>query len=379
MAHAGEDKPEMRISKSSLTPVASSEAIAEARRRAAERMNLVHHRAPLGRRLLDVLRNLAWVVPLTLLVWLFAERENVVPKKDIPVAVQVKSELPDRFVALVAPADKIVKIDLRGTSQRVDDARDLITREQGIKVVVPAATPTGREVTLPAVDVISANKILADRGITVENVQPDTLTVYVDELVSTKMQPHLPREVVSHLDGPVVFDPPTVTLKGPKADLTSTDKPAEVIAQVTEAMLSKVPGEQDIAGIPVTLAKADERITISPAVVKVHVRIRSAAVTAMLQSVPVFVAAPPEFFEKYRVFPRGGFMSRITVVGPEDQIKAIQSGEFRPRAILELSDRDVQQRLPKVPEYKLPPDVKVAREDQSRTVDYDITERSRLE
>src|SRR5215212_8683287 len=52
------------------------------------------------------LKTLAWVVPLTLLIWIYAEREQVAPAKDVSVPFELTSPDPGRIVTLRPPQDK---------------------------------------------------------------------------------------------------------------------------------------------------------------------------------------------------------------------------------------------------------------------------------
>src|SRR3954464_8093920 len=44
------------------------------------------------------LKTLAWVVPLTLLIWIWAEREQVQPAKDVTVPFELSSPDPNRVI-----------------------------------------------------------------------------------------------------------------------------------------------------------------------------------------------------------------------------------------------------------------------------------------
>jgi hypothetical protein len=95
-----------------------------------------------------------------------------------------------------------------------------------------------------------------------------------------------------------------------------------------------------------------------------------------LDPVAIFVSGPVQLFEKYRVtLPGGGLMPLVTVVGPEEQIKLLETRQFTPIATLELAKEDVGQALPKAPKWTLPRDVTVSDEDKNRTVDYEIKPR----
>ena len=57
-------------------------------------------------RLIDGLKTFLWVAPLTVLIWIYAEREQIATLPDVPVAIEVRSAATDRVVMLVSPEDK---------------------------------------------------------------------------------------------------------------------------------------------------------------------------------------------------------------------------------------------------------------------------------
>lgn len=365
-------------SRSAVPAIPGVEIIATASQRASRKMTAVQ-RTPFGQRVYEVIRNLMWVIPLTVLVWLYAEHEAIQPEQVITASVIVHSERTDRIVTPATSADRVLSINIKGTRIRMQQVRDELTKKQGLEIVAPAQLELG-QVALPAVEAVNANPIFLQRGITVTSCTPSTLILQVDELVpAMEFRPEVPQEITSRLDGPAVFDPPAVTLSGPKRLLVGVEPPVEVIADITQQMLPKVGGE--ILAVPLRLKAASELIKITPPTVTARVKLRSAAVSYMINSVAVFTVGPPALFDKYRVnFPAGSFLSRVTVVGPQDEINKISSGEFIPKALLEVTQQDAIARLPRSPsQYILPEHVTVSDEDKNRTITFELVERTKAE
>lgn len=357
----------------------------------ADTISYVHHRAarklsaaqrtPVGRKILNVLRNLAWVLPLTMLVWLYAEREQLDRQPRVAVPITVVSERADRVVNIVNLENDTIFVDIEGTRARIEQARQELTSKQGIQLVVPGSTLTGAQVPFSALEQIATNRIFAERGIVVTSVTPATLTLNIDEVIEgMELRPQVPREVATRLDA-VVFDPPAVKVTGPRSVLMNRNAPPEIIAEISEQMLPKVAGDHEIGGIVLRLKEPDERVKITPPTIKAHVRVRSSTTTYMLLSVPVFTMGPQALMDKYQVvFPNGSFMTRVTVVGPEDEINRIKSNGFIPKAVLEIKQEDARERLPRAPfMYILPPEVTVNEDDRLRTIAFELVERSRTE
>src|SRR6478735_8471482 len=59
------------------------------------------------------LKTLAWVVPLTLLIWIYAEREQVDTPEDVAVPFELFSVDRGRVVSLPAPQDKNLILTLQ--------------------------------------------------------------------------------------------------------------------------------------------------------------------------------------------------------------------------------------------------------------------------
>lgn len=359
------------------------DVIAYAHQHASRKMTAVQ-KTPLGQRIFAVVRNLAWVVPLTVLVWLYAEREQIDRQRGITVPVAIVSDRADRLATVVEPHDHMLSLDIEGTRARIEQARQELKNSQGIQLVLPAGTAVGSQVPLPSLEAIATLPVFADRGIVVTGCSPSTLVLRVDELISgVELRPQLPPEVARRLDGPVQFDPPVVLASGPKRLLADTSSPPELVADLTDAMLPKLPGSHEIPAIPVHLKNGDAAVKLNVATVKAQVRMPSSVTTFVLNSVPVFVMGPPALLDKYKVVfppPNGSFLSRVTVTGPEEEIARIKANEFIPKAVLEVKQDDAQARLPRAPSwYVLPPNVTVSEEDRQRPITFELVERNRME
>src|SRR5438105_1454493 len=67
------------------------------------------------------LKTLAWVVPLTLLIWIYAEREQVASMKDVAVPFDLVSIDPNVSVSLSRTQDKNLLLELQGPQARLQD------------------------------------------------------------------------------------------------------------------------------------------------------------------------------------------------------------------------------------------------------------------
>src|SRR5947208_12416100 len=74
------------------------------------------------------LKTLAWVVPLTLLIWIYAEREQVATTKDVAVPFELVSVDPNVAVTLNRAQDKNLILELQGPQARL---QDVLTKLRG--------------------------------------------------------------------------------------------------------------------------------------------------------------------------------------------------------------------------------------------------------
>src|SRR5690348_958680 len=74
------------------------------------------------------LKTLAWVVPLTLLIWIYAEREQVASMKDVSVPFELASVDPNVAVSLSRAQDKNLLLELQGPQARLQDVLTALQR-----------------------------------------------------------------------------------------------------------------------------------------------------------------------------------------------------------------------------------------------------------
>ena len=92
-------------------------------RKAAERARRFQRRFT-RQNVVSFLKTLAWVVPLTLLIWIYAEQEQLVTATNVPATIDVQSTDPGRTVTLLSPREKMILCDLRGPNSILDRIRD---------------------------------------------------------------------------------------------------------------------------------------------------------------------------------------------------------------------------------------------------------------
>src|SRR5258706_9196582 len=103
------------------SPLTSSTA-ANRRASAAPPLDYGHpaKRVPFGQKVVDVLKTFAWVAPLTVLIWIYAEREQSVPYSGVSFPIELRTTDSNRLVTLRDPSDHNVVATLLGPRTAVE-------------------------------------------------------------------------------------------------------------------------------------------------------------------------------------------------------------------------------------------------------------------
>jgi len=331
-------------------------------------------------RIFSAIRTLAAVIPLTVLIWAYAEREQIVRQQNITIRIQLRSENPDTLVRR-ADSGAPITVDLEGSQARLERVRARLTQTVDAAVVtvpVPGDLPEGKASPLQLLPRLEDAPIFKENGIAVQRCNPPYIDVVVDQFISgVEVRPQLRPSLAQRLgSAKVTFDPPVVQLRGPRSALADASS-ITVYADLRDAEFPRTSGDHDIPSVPVRLATADSNITVSPSTVTVHASLKQSDTSYAIASVTVFVSGPVTLLDRYRVvFPNGPFISNVTVTGPEEEIDKIRRKDFVPHATLEITSQDLRERLPRAPIYTLPAGVSVSDADKSRTVDFRLVDRS---
>ena len=143
----------------------------------------VRRRFPAPEQVTTFSKNLISVAPLTLLIWVYAEREQVTDEKPRSVSIEVKTNDRNRIVVLRSPADKNIVVELSGPRAKLEQVNQLLQPKPdgpaAIEIDIdPRLKPGGQE--LPTVGQINNLPIFRDHGITVKSAQPPYLRVDID-------------------------------------------------------------------------------------------------------------------------------------------------------------------------------------------------------
>src|SRR5436190_9802372 len=124
-------------------------------------------RLPSGEQLASFFKQLVWVAPLTLLIWVYAEREQEVTLPGVTIPIDVRTNDHGRTVRLRRPDDKLIVVELKGSRSSMDRVRELLRpTDKGapIQITVDQKLAVGGK-DLQTVNEIANHPIFVNNGI----------------------------------------------------------------------------------------------------------------------------------------------------------------------------------------------------------------------
>lgn len=307
-----------------------------------------------------VFKTLLWVVPLTLLIWIYAERQQLAEVSGVTLPVEIVSNDPTKVFSIQSPASKNIVVKLKGPRVALEQVQKLFNPLNGsVAAQIPYdATDPSPTQTIRAVRV-REDKRLADAGISVESAEPADIRFYVDTLVEKEYRVEVADR--GRYGAPPKFTPETVKVRGPSRVLNNPDMSLKVQADIASAM-SRAPDSDEpikLSDVKLNVIGGDTgaNITLSPSTVTALVT-PVKATEAPLPVVRVMIAAPKVVLDRYLIEIPSGVetIPNVVVSGPEELVNRLI--ENPPVAFVEVNQAVLTDGEAEVPiQYNLPPGV----------------------
>ncbi len=338
--------------------------------------------------MISSLKSLAWVAPLTILIWVYAEREQILSQPNQTIPISVKSADP-KLIVTIAQEEASIIAEISGPHSSVDKITEelklIANNKQGVVIEIPSSFSAGTY-TIPTSWVGEA-ELFKRAGVTVSKISPQNLHVQIDRMEDRDVDVKVPADV-NNLVGTTTFEPRTVRITGPHTVLDAADAQGKlnVYANFKGFNELRVPGKHDLTAVPLTIGVSDKNVTVSPTSLKATIEVRQMEADYLVNSMPVWVTYPPGFEDYHVVFNDGpNTVTNVTLFGPGEEIEAMKKPDFKPqpKARIELSPSDKSSvgdtRTAKLI-FDLPfPDVHVSEKDSNRTILYHIEKRATVE
>lgn len=328
-------------------------------------------------RVVDFLKSLLWVAPLTLLIWVYAEQEQRTTQPNVPILLNIRSTDPNRIVRVLTRGGDIATADLTASRSRLDLVKSKLEasdRDRPVTIEVDNTRPLGEQEILIAPRVQSAS-FFVDNNVSVENVHPQSVLVMVDQLEDREIDIRTPPEM-KNLAAPPVFEPRTVRVRAPRSALDAAEKTQGgrlyAIANVDANPELMRPGSHDATSVPLLPPPGIQNEELQQQNVKVTLTIKLSDDTLKIESMPVFVSSAKAFLPSVEI-ECADVVPNVTVVGPPEQIQLIRDKKFIPHATLSIDRTDGFDRpLERTLDFKLPEGVTVVPEDRARPFSFTL-------
>ncbi|MCB9847571.1 MAG: hypothetical protein H6814_04070 [Phycisphaeraceae bacterium] len=286
------------------------------------------------------------VIVVTCLIWLYAEAESVATTN---VETFVRLEAPAGSDRVVKPVDpnwsSSISIRLQGARGSIDAARSAMAR--GVDLTLG----TGGIPTRPGQHNINLQSVIQEAvlrdhtGVVVASVDPPGFVIDVEPIVKVADIPirFVPPEGLLIAGDPVV-DPPVASLTAPQSVIdraTASGEALTVKLRINSAELESLPagvsrtfvGTLELPGVTIS----NPNISMTPQTASVTVRIQSQLSDVVLPSVPIWEMIPPPEADNWTITIEPPFLTDLTLAGPTDLVKRVESGEIRVVAVVECA------------------------------------------
>jgi hypothetical protein len=286
------------------------------------------------------LKTLLIVAPLTVLIWVYAEEQQLVTEPNVALSFAVQSADPaQRQVSLVSPADGTLHVTLQGSQVGIDHIKAILRQtfmSQPVEIQVSADMSAGFKQLVP-LDQIAGNPMFYSQGVTVVSCSPETITVRVDALEDRSAQVVAPADLTGLVKA--TFNPPAVTLRGPSEVLQTLSEqgPLTAVADLAGDPVLKQPGNHD--KVPLHLLP-QANITILPNIVTADLSVGQSDESLAVTPVPVKVQAPKWLMDNYKFSYKEWLTDAVTLVGPRRQIEQINPSNAKVTAVVDLDNTD---------------------------------------
>jgi hypothetical protein len=316
---------------------------------------------------------LALVVPLTVLIWIWAEREQS-KDDELQFTVDVRARNPNKIVTLAGngsddaaarPRPQPVVVRISGPKVGVDAIREQIASDRSkaqITLEVPDDFEDNGTRDVAVQPLLDQQAIFRDTGITVKSTEPDTVKVRSDAIAYVELTPTLPAELAARVDA-LVTQPAKVRVRGAAQTLPRLEGKLRA-----ELDLSAYPGLRDAQ--PGTTSRPLDNVPIKPIDIA-GVTLETTTVNGVtltfsqaredvLASVVVNVTQPVTLGARVRFEPTN--LLNVRISGPPDLLRqvAMAKDEDRPYAEVRVTRADLGKSFNRPPVFRnLPEGVRV--------------------
>jgi hypothetical protein len=332
--------------------------------------------------LLSSLKSFLWVAPLTILIWVYAEREQADKIDNQVIIFSLTSNDPRNLVTLITPQEPSLMAELRGSRIQLEAVKKALDPRGGPPVTISLSAELykagGGPYTVPA-SIIGDHDIFSSNNVTVSNISPAQLKFNVDQLVTEELAVQTPPLTnFPNLAGSPVIEPLNAQVTGPKSllDIEKQRGELRVVADFSSYGELKTPGTHTLT-VPLTMPFTHPNLTIQPSSAKVTLTVQELTKEFRKEAIPIYATYPHGLAKLYTAEYDESLRS-VTFQGPPAVIAQMEQDipAMQPKARFEVSrptasrpaGTDVQTEL----KFDLPEGVRVSPSDAKRTITYKL-------
>lgn len=310
----------------------------------------------------EKLETILAVTIITILIWLYAEGENIKPY--LNHSVQIKFVAPEGQDLAIEPHEPVrIVMRFEASSGQYQYVQQLT--KNTLEIVVTDKLSDSPFQTVVLKDILAASK-LGDLGIINIEATPATMKIRVEPIVSREMEIVLnPTDLLDiQFAQPPAIDPLKIPVRLP-ASLAEKTNGYKLIANLDELEMSKlevnVPHTMPVP-LHLPLVMEDKFVSLSQPTTTVTFTIRKQTDTISLTSIPIHINAPPMLLKRYNIdLPEEQMVVRdVKLSGPSDIMEKIRTNQIKVWAELRPTADELESGIESAPlSIVVPPGVAV--------------------
>jgi len=288
--------------------------------------------------LISSFKTFLWVVPLTVMIWIYAEREQLATYPNVPIKIEPQNNDPNRVVTFAdATGPRLtISADLVGPHGRLEQVQRQLETSLALRLDFDPRLDNGTH-RIPT-RLLGDDSLFKENGITVRSIVPEEVTIKIDPVETREFSVQPPSDNSNRLVS-FTSDPKTVKVSAPQTFFR--EHPGLVVR--AEVSLDTSAGPHEDKGVTLAPSVASRFVTITPSTASAKYEVRQADVPYKIDSMIVWVTYPPTSeWNKYMavLLPQNqNSIINVTVIGPQEVIDRFKDPNFpKPHAFFEVED-----------------------------------------
>jgi hypothetical protein len=274
-----------------------------------------------------------WVAPLTALIWIYAEREQIDRASEVRVPFTLVSKSTDRIITVNTPNDRMISLDLQGPRASLNDLREVLSKAPLQVYISPDVNYSG---DISLVDPINKSDLFKTYAVTASAARPP-VNIKVEAKAARRI-PVRPRPQDKFVNNPT-FEPESVLVEGPKSILEGI-KPEELVAYADLSDFASKPPGSYVQDVRISLGSATfaEGVTMKETV-RARVEISKSA-PSPIPPIPIVLQINGRVLsdDKFKIATTQDTLTGVEVIGPPDKVEMIKQRNFPAAVVVDMTD-----------------------------------------